>query len=295
MVTTVLSDQRRQPLISVGAAQPRSAPALRDGARPGPGARIGCRTDPPRPAALVHAIGLPIAEVYGQTEDCGPTSLNPAGAIRLGTVGPPIPGVDVRIAADGEVLVRGPNVCVGYYDHPTATAELIDADGWMHSGDLGDIDDHGYLRITGRKKDLIVNAAGKNISPQSIETDLCTEPLISQVVVVGDGRPYLVALVTLDTQEVAGWADGHGKLLDPEVLATDPDVLDVVRDAVERTNATRSRVEQIKKWQVLPDDLTIARGELTPTLKVKRAAVMEHHADVIEELYASASLSERDV
>lgn len=233
-----------------------------------------------------HAIGLPIAEVYGQTEDCGPTTLNPPEAIRIGTVGRPIPGVEVRIADDHEVLVRGPNVCVGYFQDDRATAELIDEEGWMHSGDLGTLDPDGYLRITGRKKDLIINAAGKNIAPQAIETDLRAQPLISQAIVVGDGRPYLVALLTLDSQEVAGWATDHGKLLDAEALTSDTDVLDVVRQAVETVNARRSRVEQIKKWRVLPDDLTIARGELTPTLKVKRAVVIQHHAELIEELYA---------
>ncbi|HVM53002.1 MAG TPA: long-chain fatty acid--CoA ligase [Acidimicrobiales bacterium] len=231
-----------------------------------------------------HAIGLPIAEVYGQTEDCGPTTLNPPGAIRVGTVGPPVPGVEVRIATDGEILVKGPNVCVGYFDDPDATAELIDAEGWMHSGDLGALDD-GYLRITGRKKDLIVNSAGKNIAPQPIETDLRQEPFISQAVVVGDGRSYLVALVTIDPVEVAAWATAHGRLLDAEALTTDTDVLAAIEAAVERVNRHHAPVEQIKRWRVLPNDFTVARDELTPTLKVKRSVVMDHYADLIDQLY----------
>ena len=236
-----------------------------------------------------QAIGLDIAEVYGQTEDCGPTTLNPPDAIRIGTVGPPLPGVDVRIAADGEILVRGPNVCVGYHGKPEATAELIDAEGWMHSGDIGELDDHGYVRITGRKKDLIVNAAGKNIAPQSIETALGAEPFISNAVVVGDRRPFLVALITLDQANVGAWASEHDRVTDEEALGQDPEVLAEVGAAVTRVNETRSNVERIKRWHILPGQLTIDSGELTPTLKVKRSVVLERYASLIDELYAGAS------
>ena len=151
-------------------------------------------------------IGLPIAEGYGQTEVALVTTLNPPGAIRIGTVGPPVPGASVRIAPDGEILVKGDNVCRGYWRNEAGTRELIDDDGWLHSGDLGVLDDHGYLRITGRKKDLIITAHGKNISPQNLETDLAAHPLIGQAIVVGDGRRYLTALIALDEAAVEHWA-----------------------------------------------------------------------------------------
>jgi long-chain acyl-CoA synthetase len=234
----------------------------------------------------LHSIGLRVGEVYGQTEDCGPTSLNPPAHIRIGTVGPPVPGVSVRIAADGEILVRGPNVCQGYFKNPAATRALIDGEGWMHSGDIGHIDPFGYLVVTGRMKDLIITAHGKNIAPQEIETQLCFERLISQAVVVGEGRPYIGALITLDADAVAPWAREHGKALDPEALAADPDVKDEIASSVEHVNQALSHVEQVKRWRVLPHDFTVAAGELTPTLKVKRNVVNEHYADVIADLYA---------
>ena len=174
---------------------------------------LSCGAAPVHPGLLrwFHAIGLPIAEGYGQTEVSLCTSLNPADAIRIGTVGPPIPGVSVRIAVDGEILVKAPNVCVGYWHDKAATDALIDRDGWLHTGDLGSLDDLGYLSVTGRKKDLIITAYGKNIQPEEIETRLRVEPLISQAVVVGDDRPYLTALLTIDTQAAAEWAGREGR------------------------------------------------------------------------------------
>ena len=231
-----------------------------------------------------HAIGVPIAEVYGQTEDCGPTTMNRPGRIRIGTVGEPLPGLEVRIAADGEVLVRGPNVCAGYWDDPEATSALLQ-DGWMHSGDLGELDG-GYLRIIGRKKDLIVTSSGKNIAPQDMETHLRAEPFVSQAVVVGDGRKYLTALISLDTdavQDVIRGPDGSGST---EVLATHPAVEREIIGAVERLNAGRAPAERIKAWRILPRELTVAGGELTPTLKVKRAVVVDRFGDLVEEMYA---------
>jgi long-chain acyl-CoA synthetase len=231
-----------------------------------------------------HAIGVPIAEVYGQTEDCGPTTMNRPGRIRIGTVGEPLPGVEVRIAGDGEVLVRGPNVCAGYWEDPDATAGLLE-DGWMHSGDLGRFDG-GYLRIVGRKKDLIVTSSGKNIAPQDMETRLRAEPLISQAVVIGDGRKFLTALVSLDSEAVQaalGGHDGHGAT---EVLATHPVVKRDIAGAFERLNAERAPAERIKAWRILPRELTVASGELTPTLKVKRSVVISRFGDLVEEMYA---------
>ena len=233
-----------------------------------------------------HAVGLPLVELYGQTEGCGPTTSNLPGHNKIGTVGPPIPGVELRIAEDGEILVKGGNVCAGYFEDPVGTAELIDPDGWMHTGDLGVVDDDGFLRISGRKKDLIINAAGKNISPQNIELDLRNRPLISQAVVIGEGRRYLTALVSLDAEQLAVWAGERQKPVDLEVLSEDPDILLAVQSAIDDVNAKRSRVESIRKFRILPKDLTVANGELTPTLKPKRFVVNQRYAALVEEMYA---------
>jgi long-chain acyl-CoA synthetase len=236
-----------------------------------------------------HAVGLPVQELYGQTEDCGPTSTNTPAHCRIGSVGQPWPGDTVRIADDGEILVKGGNVCLGYYKDEAGTAALIDADGFMHSGDIGQLDGDGYLYITGRKKDLIITASGKNISPQELETDLRFHPLISQAVVVGEGRRYLTVLVTLDPDEADQWAAKRGKPRDGEALARDPDLLAEVQSAIDEVNGKRSHAESIRKFRVLPRDLSAADGELTPTLKVKRNVVYEHNATVVEEMYTDAT------
>ncbi len=233
-----------------------------------------------------HAIRVPVAEVYGQTEDCGPTTMNRPGRIRIGTVGEPLPGVDVRIADDGEILVRGANVCAGYYDDPPATAELLTADGWMHSGDLGSLDPDGYLRITGRKKDLIVTSSGKNIAPQDIETRLRAQPLLSQAIVVGDRRSYLTALLALDVEAVIARIGDGDEHVDLEALSSHPVVEREIAEAVDRVNADRAPIERIKAWRILPRELTIAAGELTPTLKVKRDVVTARFGSLVEEMYA---------
>jgi long-chain acyl-CoA synthetase len=238
-----------------------------------------------------HGLGIPIAEGYGQTEVSLCTSTNTPSDTRIGSVGRPIPGVSVRIADDGEILVRGDNVCAGYWHDEAATNDLIDTDGWLHSGDLGRVDRDGYLHVTGRKKDLIVTAYGKNISPEEIETHLRVEPLIAQAVVIGDNRPYLTALLTIDAQAVADWAAAQGRSLDMEALADDSDLHAELRQAIERVNALHSHAEGIRRWRVLPHDLTMARGELTPTLKVKRNVVVARWADLIEQMYADGSHS----
>lgn len=235
-----------------------------------------------------HGIGIPIAEVWGQTEDCGPATLNPPDAIRIGTVGLPLPGLEVRIAEDDEILVRGGSVCQGYYLQPEATAALVDPDGWMSTGDLGAIDADGYVRITGRKKDLIINAAGKNIAPSEIESRLAMEPLIGQAVVVGDGRKYLVALLTLDPDDAADWAAHHGAFADIASLISDPALRAEVAAGVERVNREHAPVEQIKHWRLLHEPFTVEGGELTPTMKVKRSVVIDRHADLVEEMYAES-------
>jgi long-chain acyl-CoA synthetase len=234
-----------------------------------------------------HGIGLPVAEVYGQTEDCGPATLNPPDAIRIGSVGRPIPGLEVRIAPDGEVLVRGGSVCAGYFEMPEATAELIDGAGWMATGDLGTVDEDGYLWLTGRKKDLIINAAGKNIAPSELEARLSMERLIGQAVVIGEGRRYLTALLTLDPDAAGEWARHHGGSADLSELARDPRVEAEVQAAVDRVNREHAPVEQIKYWRLLPAPLTVEGGELTPTYKVKRSVVADRHRELIETMYVS--------
>jgi long-chain acyl-CoA synthetase len=233
-----------------------------------------------------HAINLPIAEVYGQTEDCGPTSLNPPERIRIGTVGPPIPGVEVRIADDGEILVRGGNVFQGYFKDDAATAETL-ADGWLHSGDVGHVNDDGYLVITDRKKDLIITAQGKNVAPQELERRLTYHPLISQAVVVGDGRRFLGALLTLDPEAAAAFAAERGiEPADPLSLCGRPEVLEEIAAAVDAVNADFSQAERIRRWTVLPREFLQAEEEITPTLKVRRRAIIQKFADEIEALYA---------
>lgn len=235
-------------------------------------------------------IGLPIAEVYGQTEDCGPATVNPPGAIRIGSVGLPIPGLEARTASDGELLFRGGSVCAGYHGLPDASEELIDADGWLHSGDLGQIDDDGYVWITGRKKDLIINAAGKNIAPSEIEASLAMEPLIGQAVVVGEGERYLTALIAVDGDAVSDWARRHGTFAELADLVHDTGLRTEIAASVERVNRHHAPAEQIKYWRLLTEQLTIENGELTPTMKVRRQVVRDRHRDLIEEMYAQGSV-----
>ena len=234
----------------------------------------------------LHAIGLPVIELYGQTEDSGPTTCNPPEHNRVGTVGRALPGVRVRIAGDGEILVQGGNVCAGYFQDPDATSALLDPEGWMHSGDLGALDSDGYLRLTGRKKDLIITAAGQNIAPQDIELELKGNPLISEAVVVGEGRRFLTALLTLDAESLQEWAHERGKVADYEELTADPDLREAISAFVASVNSRRSRVEGVRKHRVLARELTVAAGELTPTLKVKRSAVCEANRELINEMYA---------
>jgi len=233
-----------------------------------------------------HAIGLPLIQLYGQTEGCGAGAGNPADHIRIGTVGMALPGVSVRTADDGEILLKGGNVCLGYLNDPKATAAFIDTDGWMHTGDTGAFDADGSLRLLGRKKDLIITAAGQNIAPQDIESDLRNHPLVSEAIVVGEGRRYLAALLTLDPEKLTRWAQQHHKLGELESLAADPDLLAEIQESIDQINAKRSHAEGIRKFRVLAHDLTAEAGELTPTMKVKRTVVYEHYAEIIDDLYA---------
>ena len=236
---------------------------------------------------FVHALGLPLLEGYGLTETTAPVSVNPASKIRIGTVGPPLPGVQVRFDEDGELLVKGYNVFHGYFRDDAATAAAMTPDGFFRTGDVGQFDPAGYIKITDRKKDIIVTAGGKNVAPQILEEGIKSEPIISQALVIGDRRPFLVALVTLDAEVCPTWAADQGVVYtDMTDLSADPKVLEVVAAAVERVNAGMSHAEGIKKWTVLPRDFTQDAEEITPTLKVRRKIIIEKFNDAIERLYA---------
>lgn len=233
-----------------------------------------------------HAIGLRIAEIYGQSEDTGPTSLNPYERIKIGTVGPALPGVEVKLADDGELLVRGPNVTKGYYKDPELTAETFDSDGWLHSGDVCEIDQDGYLRVVDRKKEIIITAGGKNIAPSNLENALKEHPLIGQAAAIGDRRKFVSALIVLDPEVAPGWAQQHG-LASKSIadLAQEPVVVEEIQKAVDEVNKGFSQVEQIKKFTVLPSEWTAESEELTPTLKLKRRVINDKYADEIERMY----------
>ncbi|MEA2428570.1 MAG: long-chain acyl-CoA synthetase [Thermoleophilaceae bacterium] len=230
-----------------------------------------------------YACGVPIMEGYGMTETSTSASVNRAGAYKFGSVGQPMAGVEAKIAEDGELLLRGANIFKSYYKNEEATRETL-IDGWLHTGDLGRIDEDGYIFITGRKKDIIITAGGKNITPANIENGLKQSRWISQAVVVGDRRPYLVALITIDPEEIPAFAQEH-ELAPEDVLESDA-VRAEVQKAVDEVNAKVGRVEQVKKFAILDHDLSQATGELTPTLKVKRNVVNEKFADVVESLYS---------
>jgi long-chain acyl-CoA synthetase len=234
---------------------------------------------------FMTGLDLVIREVYGLSETCGATSLSIEGATRMGSVGRPLPGVQMRIANDGEVLVQGPHVFQAYAGNPQATAETVQ-DGWLHSGDLGHIDADGYLYITGRKKDLLITSGGKNISPANIEADLMTVPLVEHAVVCGDGRHYLSALLTLNQEALRAFAATHA--LSETHLHRHPLVQEVLQRGVDQVNAQQARVAHIRKFSVLPSTLSIDAGELTPTLKVKRKTVIERHQNLVDAMYAES-------
>jgi long-chain acyl-CoA synthetase len=232
-----------------------------------------------------YACGIPIMEGYGMTETATAATSNLPGAFRFGSVGKPFPGVEVKIAEDGEVLLSGPNIFKEYFKNPEATSETL-VDGWLHTGDLGSLDDDGFLYITGRKKDIIITAGGKNITPANLENGLKQNRWISQAVVVGDRRPYLVALVTIDPDELPAFAQEHG--LEPDQVPDSEAMREEVQRAVDEVNTRVGRVEQVKKFKILAEDLSQATGELTPTLKVKRNVVNEKFADEVERLYSAS-------
>ncbi|MFE5501307.1 AMP-dependent synthetase/ligase [Amycolatopsis japonica] len=238
---------------------------------------------------FVLSLGIPVCEGWGMSEVSAFGTVNRPGAIRVGTVGTAAAGVEVELAGDGELLVRGPMVMKGYRGDPAGTAEAIDAEGWLHTGDIATIDDEGYVRIVDRKKELIINAAGKNMSPSNIEnTVLVACPLIASVVAIGDNRKYVVALITLDPEAAARYAEEHSLTpVSAAALATDPGIHAIVEAGIAKANAKLSRVEQIKDFTVLPAFWEPGGAELTPTLKVKRKAIAEKYAAEIDALYPS--------
>jgi long-chain acyl-CoA synthetase len=233
-----------------------------------------------------RGIGLTVLEGYGLTETTAPATVNTPAAIKIGTVGPPLPGVAIRIADDGEVLVKGNNVFMRYRNNETATAEAF-VDGWFRTGDIGELDDDGFLRITGRKKELLVTAGGKNVAPAVLEDRLRAHPLVSQCIVVGDQKPFIAALVTLDAEMLPAWARNHGLgELSVDQARTHEMVLAEVQKAVDEANKAVSRAESIRRFTILPGDFTEDNGYLTPSLKLKRNIVMKDYTDQVEALYS---------
>src|SRR5580704_8931476 len=233
-----------------------------------------------------RGVGITVLEGYGLTETSPVVSANLPSNNKIGTVGPPVPGVTIRIADDGEILVSGPNIFLGYWHNEAATAEMIDDDGWLHTGDLGELDD-GHLRVTGRKKDIIVTAGGKNVAPAVLEDRLRAHPLVSQSMVVGDGRPYVACLVTLDEEALEPWKARHPELASASLaeLANNPEMIAEIQIAVDEANKAVSRAESIRRFRILPVDFTEQDGYLTPSLKVRRGVVAKDFAADIDALY----------
>ena len=241
-----------------------------------------------RLAHFYRGLGIPVLEGYGLTETVGPISVNIPRLTKIGTVGPPLPPMSVRISADGEILLKGPSVFQGYHGDPEATASAFTPDGWFRTGDLGSLDRDGYVRITGRAKDIIVTAGGKNIAPSGLEDSLRGHPLISQVVVVGENRPFIAALMTLDAEMLPLWLRSHGlPAMTVSKAALHPRVLSALDRAVARANTQVSRAESIRKFTILSGDFTEANGLLTPSLKVKRAVAVERFSEQIDAMYLS--------
>jgi long-chain acyl-CoA synthetase len=237
-------------------------------------------------AELFHALDILILEGYGLTECTTACTVNRQGRIRFGTVGPALPDFELRIDEDGEILIRSQTVFAGYYKDEAATHEVLGEDGWLRSGDIGELDADGFLRITDRKKDILITAGGKNVAPQNLENALKASPLVSHALVIGDRRPYVAALVTMDSDEAAKWAEARGVDGDPAALAGSEQLHAEIQRIVDEVNRDRSRFEQIKRFVILPRDFSMEEGEVTPTLKLKRRTVQQHFADEIERLYA---------
>ncbi len=249
---------------------------------------VGAAPTPVEVLEFFHAIGIPVGELWGMSETCGVITINPPDRIRLGTVGPPVPGTDVKVAEDGELLCRSPYVMPEYRNQPEKTAETV-VDGWLHTGDIGTIDEDGYVRILDRKKELIINAAGKNMSPANIEAHVkSASPLVNQCVAIGDGRPYNVALIVLDPDFTPVWAAQNGlEGLSLEELAGNEKVIAAIQEGIDRAGEKMARVEQIKKFSIIPGEWLPGGDELTPTMKLKRKPISDKYESEIEALYAN--------
>ncbi len=250
---------------------------------------VGAAPTPVEVLEFFHAMGIELAELWGMSETCGFGTCNRPGEVKIGTVGPPSPGTELKIADDdGEILIRGEFLMLGYRNQPDRTAETIDSEGWLHTGDIGEIDEDGYLKIVDRKKELIINAAGKNMSPANIEAAVKSgSPLIGQAATIGDARPYNTALIVLDSDYAPQWAAQHGlegKSL--EDLAAEPSVVAAVQEGIDEANQHLARVEQIKKFKIIPGDWLPGGDELTPTMKLKRKPIAQKYASEIEALYS---------
>ncbi|MGV9710228.1 AMP-dependent synthetase/ligase [Gordonia sp. NPDC003424] len=245
------------------------------------GAPLGARL-----GHFFRGIGIPVFEGYGLTETTAAFAVNTPGEVKVGTVGKPLPGNSVRVADGGELMLKGGVVFAGYWKNPDATEAALE-DGWFHTGDLGTVDDDGFITITGRKKELIVTAGGKNVSPAGLEDVIRANALVSQALVIGDAKPFIAALVTIDPESFPAWKQRNNKPESASVadLATDPDLVAEIQAAVDEANKTVSHAEAIKKFRILPDDFTEESGEMTPTLKVKRNVVVDNHSDAIEAIY----------
>jgi long-chain acyl-CoA synthetase len=233
-----------------------------------------------------RGIGLTVLEGYGLTETTAALTANRPDALKVGTVGQPLPGTEVRVADDGELLFRGGQVFAGYWENEPATSAVLERDGWFHTGDIGEIDEEGFVRITGRKKEILVTAGGKNVAPSVLEDRVRAHPLVSQCLVVGDGQPFIAALVTLDPEALPGWSAAHSTSDHPALLVDDPDLRAEIQRAIDDANAAVSRAESIRKFTVLPGDWTEEGGQLTPSLKLKRNVVVRECKDEIAALFA---------
>ena len=231
-----------------------------------------------------NKFNIPIFELYGQSEDCGPTTTNRIGANKIGTVGQAWPGAEVVLADDGEILVKGNNVFLGYYKNEAATNSDL-RDGWLHSGDLGQFDEDGFLSIVGRKKEIIITSGGKNIAPKNIEAAIKNLDLVAQAVVIGEKRRFITALITLEPESTAQFVAEHG--LEGQTIHDHPVVLEYMQKQIdEKVNTLFARVEQVRAFRILPRDFTVEDGELTPTMKIKRRVINEHFESEIESMYA---------
>jgi long-subunit acyl-CoA synthetase (AMP-forming) len=247
---------------------------------------VGAAPTPLEVLEFFHALGIEVGELWGMSETCGVATCNPPKRVKLGTVGPPVPGVEIKLADDGEVMVKGDSVMPGYRNMPEKNAETITEDRWLLTGDIGEIDEDGYLKIVDRKKELIINAAGKNMSPANIESKLKLIPLVDQAVAIGDSRKYVTALLTLDADAAAAWAKAHGREPDLAALAEDDELFAEVETGVEEANEALARVEQVKRFRILPAPWEPGGDELTPTMKLKRRPIADKYADEIDALYA---------